>query len=110
LALAVRAEQILLQELVQTEQILYLVVLLQQVAAEVEAVQAELMGPVGVADLVVVVRLHQGMREAQELLGKEIMEVLEIVQGYLPLEVVVVLVLQDSHLRRVLLDVLEDQG
>jgi hypothetical protein len=110
LVLAVRAEQILLQELVQTEQILYLVVLLQQVAAEAEAVQAELMGPVGLAVLAVVVRLHQGMREAQELLGKEIQEVLGIVEGNLPLEVEAVLVLQDSHFLLVPLDVLEDQG
>jgi hypothetical protein len=109
LVLAVQAEQILPQELVQTEQILYLVVLLQQVAAVVVADQIQPTGPVGLAVLAVEDPPLIIMVE-QELLVKEILAGVAKVQGYLPLEVVVVLVLQDSHLRRVLLDVLEDQG
>jgi hypothetical protein len=87
LVLAALAERLMLRALVQTDQILYLVALPQQAAVEAVVVQVELMAPVEQAVLEAAVRPHQGMREAQEPLGKEIMVVLGIVEVSLPPEV-----------------------
>jgi hypothetical protein len=93
LVLAALAERLMLQELVQTDQILCLVALLQQAVVAVVVVQAQLMAPVGRVVLEAAARPHQGMREAQELLGKEMLAVLGIVEVSLALGVEAALVL-----------------